>query len=182
MIRRISNALAVIERASSVIAVAALLCLMSFVTLDVFMRYALNQPLGWVYDVTTIYLMIAIFYLALAPSFAANAHINVDLLQHALGTTARRVCLLIVDALSAIFFGFLALICAGRAHEEYIVNAYNGDWPVWSASAVVTLGSALLAARLVVYFIGHLSALFGGEDVFGLPPLAGETSPRELPE
>ena len=58
--------LRVMERVCSGLAAAMLLAIMLIATLDVAMRYFLNSPLGWSYDLISLYLMAGMFFLAMS--------------------------------------------------------------------------------------------------------------------
>ena len=82
MIRRLESALSVIERAVTSVAVICLFAIMLIVVADVFMRYAVNRPFSFTYDLVGLYLMAGLFYLALSDTFAIHAHVSVDILVH----------------------------------------------------------------------------------------------------
>jgi hypothetical protein len=62
MIRRAGNVLGVLERALTVIATIALFAIMALVVADVFMRYVLNSPFSFTYDLIGLYLLAAVFF------------------------------------------------------------------------------------------------------------------------
>ena len=57
MIRRLQSALTGIERAVTSVAVICLFAIMLIVVADVFMRYAVNRPFSFTYDLVGLYLM-----------------------------------------------------------------------------------------------------------------------------
>ena len=63
MIRRAGNVLGALERALTVIATIALFAIMALVVADVFMRYVLNSPFSFTYDLIGLYLLAAVFFL-----------------------------------------------------------------------------------------------------------------------
>jgi TRAP-type C4-dicarboxylate transport system permease small subunit len=78
-----------LESVVSLAAVAALFAIMLIVVADVFMRYVLNSPFAWAYDLVGLYLLATVFFLSLSSTFAAHAHVSVDLLMHRLGPRGR---------------------------------------------------------------------------------------------
>lgn len=161
------------------VAAALLFILMVLVSGDVVMRYLFNQPLSWSYDIVSLYLMPALFYLALAPTLTAGAHIGIDILHYRMPVFARRVCQVIIGLLSAALFVYIAILGAVRAWGEYASDASvvsEFGWKTWISVAFVPLGSGLVALRLVLNAVAHAIALLGGPDTIGLPPLAGRSA------
>lgn len=79
MMRRFDRALTFVEDVLAWAAVAVLVTITVIVSADVVMRYLLNRPFSWAYDLISLYLMAALFYLAVSRTFSLNAHIGVDL-------------------------------------------------------------------------------------------------------
>ncbi|MGY3120806.1 hypothetical protein ACVWXQ_004743 [Bradyrhizobium sp. S3.14.4] len=57
MIKRAGDVLGALERALTVIAVVFMFVIMLLVVTDVFMRYALNSPFSFTYDLIGLYLL-----------------------------------------------------------------------------------------------------------------------------
>ena len=55
-----------LERQFANVAAIVLFLLMTIVVADVFLRYLMNRPIAWAYDVISLYMMPAIFYLTLS--------------------------------------------------------------------------------------------------------------------
>jgi TRAP-type C4-dicarboxylate transport system permease small subunit len=130
------------------------------------------------YDFISLYVIVALFFLALSPTFAANGHINVDLLHHALPRWGRRVCEVLICALSAGFFGLLTETSAARTWEAYQagdVLAGSYSWPTWASLIFVPLGAGLLTLRLALSGLCHLATLLGGREIISLPAIAGSS-------
>ena len=68
-----------VEYATDTIAIVAMFTSMVLVALDVFFRYAMNNPQGWVMDVLVLYLLPGIFFMGLPGSYAKGAHVAVDI-------------------------------------------------------------------------------------------------------
>ena len=168
-----------IETAASLIAALMLFLIMTIVASDVAMRYLFNRPWGWSYDVISLYIIVALFFLALSRTFAVNGHINVDLLHHALSPRARRVCEVVICLLSAGFFGVMTQAGAVRAWGHYQaadVLAGSFAWPTWMSAVFVPLGAGLLTLRLVLSGLCHAYTLATKRVIILLPPIAGSAA------
>ena len=60
--KRLNFAITFLERTLMLVAALMLLSIMLISTLDVLMRYVFNQPLGWAYDLISLYLMCGLFF------------------------------------------------------------------------------------------------------------------------
>src|ERR1700727_982593 len=96
LLRSIDSCLRRIETAAGVLAAIALAAIMAIVALDVSMRYIFNRPFAWSYDFVSLYVMPALFFLALSRTYAVNGHVNVDLLHHFIGRRSRRFLELLI--------------------------------------------------------------------------------------
>lgn len=168
-----------LERIVSLLAALMLFLIMAIVASDVAMRYLFNRPWGWSYDVISLYIIVALFFLALSRTFAVNGHINVDLLHHVLSLQARRVCEVVICLLSAAFFGVMTQAGAVRAWghyqaEDVLAGAFA--WPTWMSAIFVPLGAGLLTLRLVLSGACHAYTLATGRVIIPLPPIAGSSA------
>lgn len=165
-----------LESVVSLAAVFALFAMMLIVVADVFMRYALNNPFAWAYDLVGLYLLAAVFFLSLSSTFAAHAHVSVDLLMHQMGPLGRRRA----ETLGALVGLAVMAPIAWVGFQRMLESLAGGDrlpgalpWPTWIADALVPIGAGLLALRLALTFIGHAASLATGRNVIPLPPLSG---------
>lgn len=176
MISSVGRGLAAIERALTVIAALCLFAIMSLVVADVFMRYVLNRPFDFTYDLIGGYLLAAVFFFTLSDAFREHAHVNVDILVAHFPEHARRLSE-IVTALVGLFV--FALVTA-LGYERALDNYQQGDvlagaiaWPTWVSAAFVPLGCAVLTLRLALSLVGHVASLISGRDLYPLPPVTG---------
>lgn len=170
------RALAWIERLLAALAALILLFVMAVVSLDVVMRYVFNRPLGWSYDLISLYLMTALFYFVLSRTFAEGAHISVDILEGRFPPAIRRVCHIVVDLLSAALFAVITWLVAGRTWDDFLAgSATSGEilWPTWLSEVLVPIGTSLLTARLLLHAAAHFGSLLTGRELIPLPPPAG---------
>ncbi|MBI2318623.1 MAG: TRAP transporter small permease subunit [Betaproteobacteria bacterium] len=118
---------------------------------EVFVRYALNDPTSWAYDMS--YLMYgALFFMAGAYTLSRNAHVRGDFIYRSWRPRTQAA----VDlAMYLLFFfpGVVALVYAGwgYGHDafrigEVSVNSPVGI-PVWQLKLLIPAGAALLALQ-----------------------------------
>jgi TRAP-type mannitol/chloroaromatic compound transport system permease small subunit len=116
---------------------------------EVFVRYVLDDPTSWAFDMS--YLMYgALFFMAGAYTLSRNGHVRGDFLYR---TWRPRVQAGVELALYLLFFfpGVLALVVAGWGYgsdafriREVSVNSPVGI-PVWQLKLLIPFGAALLA-------------------------------------
>jgi TRAP-type C4-dicarboxylate transport system permease small subunit len=175
MIRRAGNVLGALERALTVIATIALFAIMALVVADVFMRYVLNSPFSFTYDLIGLYLLAAVFFLTISDTLRVHAHVGVDILLSRFPPAGRRLSE-IVTALTGLFL--FVLICKvgfDRAldnYEQHDVLSGAIPWPTWISAALVPFGCGVLALRLALQLVGHVLSLVSGRDLFPLPPVS----------
>jgi TRAP-type C4-dicarboxylate transport system permease small subunit len=176
VIKRANDALATVERALTVIAVIFLFVIMVLVVADVFMRYAMNRPFTFTYDLIGLYLLASVFFLTLSDALREHAHVRVDILLSRFPSAGRRFSE-IVTALTGLFvFVLISKIGFDRALENYRENdvlAGAIPWPTWMSAALVPLGCGVLVLRLALQLLGNLLSLALGRDLYPLPPVTG---------
>src|SRR4051812_26650730 len=107
---------------------------MLIVVSDVFMRYVLNRPFAWAYDLVGLYLLATVFFFSLSGTYAAHGHVAVDLLMHRLGPTGRRFAETLGALVGLLVLAPLTWVGGQRALESFA----GGDrlagalaWPTW---------------------------------------------------
>ena len=175
-IKRAGDALAGIERALTVIAVVFLFVIMVLVVSDVFMRYVMNKPFTFTYDLIGLYLLAGVFFLTLSDALREHAHVSVDILLSRFSPAGRRLSE-IATALAGLFvFILICKVGFERALENYQqddVLAGAIPWPTWISAALVPFGCGVLVLRLVLQFVGNVLSLATGRDLYPLPPVTG---------
>ncbi|MDB5512635.1 MAG: transporter small permease [Enterovirga sp.] len=162
------SVIALVERIATWIAAATMFAIMIIVSADVFMRYVFNSPLGWAYDIISLYLMAAVFFLVLSHAYQAGAHVSVDILQQRLPATPFRITEVITTGASLVVFLVITWVGWRRMTDSFLegdVVAGAIPWPTWPALALVPFGCGLLALRLAIAFVGHLGSLATGRDL-----------------
>lgn len=134
------------------VASVALFAIMVIVFCDVGLRYFFNSPLAWSYDLISLYLMVALFFLAVSSTQASNHHVRVDIIFRHVPPHARHVMELIGYILTAA--AMIGILYQGSI--KFWDNLQAGDvvagaipWPTWATAIFVPLGVGLLLLRLV---------------------------------
>lgn len=132
---------------------------------EVVSRYFLNAPLQWSYDVLTLYVLPALFFLGLPGSYAKNSHIAVDLLIERLPPIAVSIIVFIGRLSGMVLFG-----CIMYFGVEHALEAYRSDesvpgvisFLVWPSYALVPLGCGLMILRMLSELPVDIISIMGG--------------------
>jgi TRAP-type C4-dicarboxylate transport system permease small subunit len=140
----------------------ALLLLMIFTVLDVFLRYLFNAPFRSVYEFTE-YMMALIVFLGIAYCGWTGGHIAVDLFAKWLDRPGLRL----LPALLAFVGAALFILIAYQATLETVATLDQVSnllrWPHYPFRFAVALGSALFAVVLVIQGLDSLRRKPPGE-------------------
>ncbi|MGI6856744.1 TRAP transporter small permease [Mesorhizobium sp. 1B3] len=177
---RMLGALEVGLVAVSAVAIAAI---MLVVTLDATLRYVISSPLTWSYELIGLYLMVAVFFLALPDTLTHHGHIAVDIFQRLIPFRLRHLLLGLGYALST---WIMTLITWGAGQR--LTTAFLRDeriaavvpWPTWIAYLLVVVGSAAMILRCLARVYGHLASAATGREVVDMPPPPTEAGPEEI--
>ena len=90
LFRRSSRVVGWLERGGMIVAGVCFMAIVLITAVDVTMRYAFNAPLIWAFELISDYLMVAIFFLAIATTQRAGQNIGVDILARRLPGRADR--------------------------------------------------------------------------------------------
>ncbi|MBI5717934.1 MAG: TRAP transporter small permease subunit [Burkholderiales bacterium] len=118
---------------------------------EVFMRYALNDPTSWAFDLS--YLMYgAVFYMAGAYTLSRGGHVRADMFYRKWSVRTQAVVELVLYVLF-FFPGILALVIAGGEYgfesmriRESSVNSPAGV-PIWPLKMMIQFGAGLIALQ-----------------------------------
>jgi TRAP-type C4-dicarboxylate transport system permease small subunit len=176
VLRKADRVLRALERAWMFVACVCLFAVMIIITVDVAARYFFRSPLAWSFDLISLYLMPAIFFLALSDTLHKNHHVNVDIIFPHISVRTAHVLGLVSSALATLVFAGITYVAAVHTWEEFSAgNVASGviQWPSWVGSALVFLGTVLLLLRLVFRMVAFgIAAATGVERVPGLEPPA----------
>jgi len=89
-----------------VLGMAALLAAFAVMSIQVFMRYVLNDSLIWSEEAAR-YLLVAIAFLGCATACRRACHIRIDEIDLLLPEPARRVLALVTDAITFFYLGYV---------------------------------------------------------------------------
>ncbi|HET9651698.1 MAG TPA: TRAP transporter small permease [Usitatibacter sp.] len=179
VLQRTHRVLRALELAWMLGAGAGMFAIMSIIVVDVAARYLLKAPLAWSFDLISLYLTPAIFFLALSDTLQRNHHINVDIVVLRLAPRAQNVLVFIGSVLAAVVFAAIACMAVVRTHEDFVQKATSSsiyEWPTWISVLFVVLGAGLLFLRLGFRVLAFAHALATGrpEAVGVEPPLPPE--------
>lgn len=91
-----------VNRVFAALACLIVLAIMAMIVIEVVYRYLLNDPIAWVLDVT-IYMLVFVFFLALAPALESGSHIEVDLFDPLIPAAARKAQQVVGKSLTLLF-------------------------------------------------------------------------------
>jgi len=168
-----ARALVMMDLALMVVAAAAMAAIMLVVTLDATLRYTMSSPLTWSYDLIGLYLMVAVFFLALPDTLNHHGHIAVDLFQRLIPFRLRHLFLGIGYALSTWVMVLITWGAGMRFYTAFVRDeriAALVPWPTWIAYFLVVVGSAALVLRCLVRVYGHFASSATGRELVDMPP------------
>ncbi|MFC5751909.1 TRAP transporter small permease [Actinomadura rugatobispora] len=142
------------EDALRLVVGAALLLMVTAITLDAAGRYLFGSSLPGTIRITEWFLMPAVVFLSWGAAQRHRKHVAVDLLRQRLPVRAVAVLKRLADALGLVLFGLVLWTTAGFAVD------YWGRWSVESPSlpagpsrAIVVVGAAFMVLRLAVQVV-----------------------------
>lgn len=172
MIGGMRAAMTRIESVLRTVAAGCLLIVMVIVFVDVGARYLVNAPLAWSYELIGMYLMPALFYLALSDTLAENHHVAVDLLRPRMAPWLVRTIEIIGNAGTLAVFLLVAWIFLQQAVHAFRTGAVTMgvvEWPAWIPAALVVVGTLAICLRLAGRVVGHALSLVAGRPLIDLP-------------
>lgn len=161
VIVRALRAVKFLELAASTVAAAVVFLIMIVVCVDVAGRYLFNSPLAWSFELISLYLMGAAFYLALSDTLRRNHHVNVDILFARFSKRTQFFWTVVGWGLSSAFFIPILVLAAQTTYSSW----QSGDvfagaipWPTWIGPAIATFGLLLICLRLVLGTVAYTAA------------------------
>jgi C4-dicarboxylate transporter DctQ subunit len=98
---------------------AAILLVLAY---DLVARNVFDAPTVWALDISR-FLLLFLFFLALAPALESGAHVSVDILEHFVGAKARRVLRIVARTLILVFGAFLMWQICRTTYEAFAENS-----------------------------------------------------------
>jgi TRAP-type C4-dicarboxylate transport system permease small subunit len=163
---RLGRMLAPVEAAMMLAACLAIAGMVMITAVDVVFRYALNAPFSWSHDLTTQYLLVGLFFLALPYVTGRGAHMTLDFAVRNLGSVILRNLFVMLGE------GMGAALALGIAYGNW--PALRSAWinsevlpgslplPTWPMRSIVILGCVVLALRLLCGAVGAFEAMLAG--------------------
>jgi len=136
---RLDRGLAAVSAILAVIGVCALVVAIAVVIGDIVWRRMGGGSFIGSVDLTQFSVMIAVS-LAIPYAFAISGHVSVDLLNHAVGSIAKRVLDVVSNLIGSIITGFLCWLSMGRAVEIWIYGDVSQDLAlpmIWAWGALI---------------------------------------------
>lgn len=165
--------LARIETVLVALSAMAMAAIMMIVTIDVFMRYALDAPLVWSFDLIGLYLVGAVFFFALPDTMQQHGHIALDVfvpliphrLRHGVQSVGFTISALLLAAITWLEF---EQALDALASDDRIAGVI--PFQTWVAHAVLAIGMGVLVLRCLYRAIFHAASAATGRDMVELPP------------
>lgn len=150
-----------IERIGIAGAAIALIAMTLLMVLETGMRYVFGSPLGWSFGFIQDYLLPGYFFLALAYTVRAGAHVSIDVVYQrcpakvqAVMTAVGRTLMLALSAL-LLWAGVLATHDVWQSRDIPPPGGAELSIPTWTWHVLVPVGTALLTLRLLCDLIAR---------------------------
>lgn len=149
------------------IAAIALLAMLALVCASVTMRYLFNRPIPDTFDLSRMFLGVAVFW-GIAAACVRDDHIRGDLLQGVLKPPVKNVVNAFAQLLVLVFIGLLAWKLWGKTWDVARTNQETAElrWKIWPFYLVAWSALVLTLAGAVFQFA---RALRGEEGDFEAP-------------
>lgn len=128
---------------------ALLLVLMVYTDIDIFLRYAFNNPFSGSVEFTE-YMMAAIVFLAIAYCGWTGGHISVDLFDWALNRPSLRLLPAVMSFIGAALFAVIAWQSTRETITTIDQVSNMLQWPHYPFRFTVAFGSATFALVLLI--------------------------------
>ena len=133
-----------INRIFATLACLLVLVIMTAIVVQIVYRFALHDPIAWVLDIT-IFLLVFVFFLAVAPALQSGAHIEVDMFDSMIAKRHRKSVRLIGKILTVIFAAIFLWYVAAFYYDIVEVDEISF--------------TMLIVQLKYLYWIGPLGAL-----------------------
>lgn len=145
-----------LEKGLHILACTALFLLMLLISADAAGRYLFNAPVEGAYEITELYLMIAIVLFGFGTTQRTGGHVRITLLYDNLPPGVRRVCeaLFLLAALAV--FGVATVAASELALDHLAAGRTQGGamaLPIGPSWLILVLGLAFFWLRLFAQFL-----------------------------
>lgn len=134
----------------------ATLLVMLVIVADVVARYAFGQPIGWIYDLVSLYFINLTLYFMASETLRSGAHIALDLKLRLLPKPVWTALQVLAWIGVAVALGLSAWQVGRSAISAAIAGEVHPglyEWPVWLERGIPALGLALLVLRIVLRLV-----------------------------
>jgi TRAP-type C4-dicarboxylate transport system permease small subunit len=151
-----------IAKAASLLGGLATLVIAGATTLDVLLRYFLNQPLLGVDEIAG-FLQVLIVFWGCAHAFRGGGHIRVDLVTSHLGGPLRARLRVVTLTLGLLLLGVVCWVTTQSALTAYRYQRVSAVmlYPLWPAMLLIPTGLALMAAAMLAVLVRQLRVARG---------------------
>jgi TRAP-type C4-dicarboxylate transport system permease small subunit len=151
-----------IAKAASFLGGLATLVIAGATTLDVLLRYFVNQPLLGVDEIAG-FLQVLIVFWGCAHAFRAGGHIRVDLVTSHLGGARRAWLRMVTLTAGLLFLGVVCWVTTQSALTAYRYQRVSAVmlYPLWPAMLLIPTGLALMAAAMLALLVRQLRVALG---------------------
>lgn len=145
-----------ITETSKYITFVAIVTMMAVMVIEVFMRYLVQQPLGWNISLIENILMPALVFLGLPYAYAVGAHVAAELVYDRLGPTSKRFLdwlsriLLILCAALLIYAGIEITVASFMAGEIPPPLSSEIRVPTWTWRTFLPLGALMMVILVII--------------------------------
>ena len=174
MMEKIDRLISFVERTVLVLSCTCLFGIMMIITIDVLMRYLFSAPLGWSYDLISLYLTTVLFFAALSDAFRRGSHVKIELFDK-LGSRRFRAAVEAIGFLTALvlFFVMFDVNLVDGVNSLVAGDVIGGaiPWPTWIPYIVASFGFGLLSIRIMFTIAQRIQTIVTGRE----PALPVET-------
>ena len=168
------------ENTLMIIGGICLFLLMALIVSDSGGRYLFNAPISGVYEISELYLMIAIVFLGLARTQSLKAHVRVELLLERLPVSAARALEVVFLLATIVVFLCITYVTARTGFNSIVLNRWTTGVvaiPTGPSWLIVSFGSGVFTLRLT---FDALSIMLGRPPSGGVPDPTETTHSSEL--
>lgn len=134
----------------------ALIGMMLTTSVDAIGRYLFNSPLQGGYEMTSLYFMVVLCFLGIAPTYSAGGHIRLDLLRGPLARLPYQLSERINVVLAGAVFAAITWYVGVEAFHKIHTRATSFgviSFPLYLSFVWVPLGSGAMTLRLMVELV-----------------------------
>jgi TRAP-type transport system small permease protein len=146
------KALRNVERWSAYVAAGLVFIMIFPTTIDVFLRYIMDEPLPAMFQLTE-FMMIGVVYLGISYVQSSKGHIIIEVMTQWLPQKGQDILDIVGYFLGFVIFMAIAWQTGKQGWDAWVTQDYTMGivhFPLWPAKSIIPLGCALLCIRLLV--------------------------------